>query len=97
MKVSIRRHAANANMAFNINRHIRKIEGDPKKAFLDFLNGEWRGNQFPLDQYINGIGKVYRERLEEALPIEDFQQIEKILGKKRAERIARKFYSSHCR
>ncbi|CAG5099206.1 Oidioi.mRNA.OKI2018_I69.XSR.g16343.t1.cds [Oikopleura dioica] len=92
---SSRLHPKNPNMAFSINRHIRKIEGDPKKAFLDFLNGQWRF--FTFDFHIKGIGKTYKAQLKEALPIEDFQQIEKILGKKRASTIANEFCSYHFR
>ena len=81
-------HIDDDPIAWKINRHICKIEGDPKNAFLDFLNGEWRGSEFNLSSFVKGIGKTYAERLKEALPIEDFYQIEKILGKKRAARIA---------
>ena len=86
------RHPIIPNIAVNFNRQIRQLEDDPKKALMDCLNGEWKG-KFPLS--ISGIGEKYEARLNQALPIEDFKQIEKILGKKRAEKIALDFVSDN--
>ncbi|CAG5094592.1 Oidioi.mRNA.OKI2018_I69.XSR.g13692.t1.cds [Oikopleura dioica] len=78
-----------SDMFWIIMAHLREIEGDDSshKAFIDHLN-------ISLDcmvDWISGIGKTYAKRIIEARPITDFKQVEAILGKKRAKRIALKF------
>ncbi|CAG5099967.1 Oidioi.mRNA.OKI2018_I69.XSR.g16779.t1.cds [Oikopleura dioica] len=68
--------------------HLREIEGDTSshKAFVDFLN-----IVSCFDDLLTGIGPTYSKRIREARPISDFEQVQKILGKKRATTIALKF------
>ncbi|CAG5099944.1 Oidioi.mRNA.OKI2018_I69.XSR.g16761.t1.cds [Oikopleura dioica] len=73
-----------------IMAHLREIEGDTSshKAFVDFLNII---THFECSGKVSGIGPTYSKRIREARPISDFEQVQKILGKKRATTIALKF------